>query len=93
MIRSLSLLLGLSLAAFFKFRFLPELRAQRGTKKMDGDSHGNYDLDGVSYDPASHNVVVVGDGQAPEPKAKTGATKKVVNLHAPEQPRQRSVGT
>ncbi len=88
----LTLLIGFALAAFFKFRVLPDMRAHRGIKKMDSDHLGNYDLDGVSYDPAKNKVVVVGDSQAPEPGEHVVIVGEVVALHAPEQAQQRNLG-
>ncbi len=92
MVQTLSLLVGLSLAAFVKFRVLPDIRAHRGTKKMDDDQSGNYDLDGVSYDPESYVVVVTGDAQAPTPVPEVKIVEAVVTMHAPVQPKKRSIG-
>lgn len=89
MVRTLTWLVGLSVLAFVRFRVIPDLRAQRGTKRMDTDQHGNYDLDGVSYDPANFCVVAGGDGHAPEPVE--AQVEKVVDLHAPAEPKSRSV--
>ena len=92
-LRSLSLMVGLSAvaAALLKLRVLPDLRAHRATKSMDTDNHGNYDLDGVSYDPRTYSVIVTGDGQAPSPVAEVLIVGEVVSLHAPEEPRKRNV--
>jgi hypothetical protein len=88
----LSIFLGFSLTAFVVFRVLPEIRAHRNARKMEPDNLGNYDLDGVSYDPEAHTVVVTGDSQAPEPVPDLVVVEEVVTLHAPEEPRERSVG-
>lgn len=91
MFRTLNIFLGLSLIAFLRLRILPDIRAHRGTKKMESDSQGNYDLDGVSYDPDTYNVVVTGDGQAPAPVAEVKVVEAVVTMHAPEEPKKRSI--
>lgn len=90
MVGKLSFVLGSILTAWGLLRVLPDIRHHRSVRKMHPDNHGNYDLDGVSYDPYSRNVVVTGDGLAPEPHREM--VDEVVQLHAPEEPRKRSVG-
>ena len=82
---------GCSYLVYLAFDAAREARAHRSTKMMDTDNHGNYDLDGVSYDPHSHIVAVTGDNRIPDPLAETKITQEVVALHAPEEPKKRSV--
>lgn len=49
--------------------------AQKGTKKMVPDFVGNYDLDGVSYDPQAKKVVVGSDARTKEPCATSGLSQ------------------
>lgn len=67
MIRALAMAVGFSLAAFVFRRVIPEIRAHRDTRRMTSDQQGNYDMDGVSYDSSCLQVVVTGDGRAPDP--------------------------
>lgn len=92
MVNKLSFFVGCSIAAWIYFRVLPEMRAHRSVKNdMEPDQTGNYDLDGVSYDPSSHNVVAAGDGTIAEPVAEIAIVEEVVSLHAPEKEKPRDV--
>ena len=91
MFGKLSFFAGFSFLAYVIMRAVPEMRAHRSTKKMHTDNEGNYDLDGVSYDPHSHIVAVTGDNRIPDPLSEAGVVNEVVALHAPEEPKQRSV--
>ncbi|HEY8278701.1 MAG TPA: hypothetical protein VIH99_03710 [Bdellovibrionota bacterium] len=90
MVRRISLFVGLSLAAFVRYRVLPEVRAHRDTRRMIPDNLGNYDLDGVSYDPASFQVVVSGDSAIKDPSlpAEEAAMVEVVEMNAPDRLRR-----
>ena len=79
----LSFIVGGALVAYFALRVLPDLKAHRGRKKMSTDYQGNYDLDGVSYDPQSHIVAVAGDNRIPDPITEAHVAQDVVDMHAP----------
>ncbi|MGZ3652402.1 MAG: hypothetical protein ACXVB9_00155 [Bdellovibrionota bacterium] len=74
---------GCSFLAYLLVRAIPEMRAHRSTRKMDSDNAGNYDLDGVSYDPHSHIVAVTGDDRIPDPNPDASMAAEVVALHTP----------
>jgi hypothetical protein len=92
MFGKLSFFAGCSYLVYLAFDAAREARAHRSTKKMDTDFDGNYDLDGVSYDPHSHTVAVTGDNRIPSPLAETTITLEVVALNTPSEPKQRAVG-
>jgi hypothetical protein len=82
MIGKLSFFVGCSLAAWVTLRVLPEIRAHRRVMRdMPPDNLGNYDLDGVSYDPGSHTVVVAADAAAPAPEEHILLVDEVIRLH------------
>ena len=85
----LTLAFGTALGAFWFLRVLPEIRAQRSVRRMQPDHEGNYDLDGVSYDPVMRNTVVTGDGRVAEPQRTR--VEEVVTLHAPEASKPRDL--
>lgn len=82
MFRVILFFAGLSASALLLRRFLHD-----GSQRTIPDHEGNYDIDGVSFDPApqlgeSSHVVVSGDSQASDPEADRASVRKVVGLHS-----------
>jgi len=84
-------LMGSSYLLYLAMQSLRDMRAHRATKEMEPDSNGNYDMDGVSYDPHSHTVAVMGDHRIPDPVAETEITREVVALQVPQEPKPHGV--
>jgi hypothetical protein len=61
--------LAVPILAYLVVQGFRDRGVRRSTKQMATDSHGNYDLDGVSYDPYSHAVAVTGDARIRDPLA------------------------
>lgn len=91
MFGKLTFFAGCSYLLVLAVQSLRDIRTHRATKKMDADSYGNYDLDGVSYDPHSHTVAVTGDDRIPDPVVEAMITEEVVALHAPDELKRHSI--
>lgn len=48
-------------AAYFGRQWLLSARSARSAQQVIPDEHGNYDIDGVSFDRESSEVIVSGD--------------------------------
>jgi hypothetical protein len=77
-----------SLAGYGAYRLAKGRRSKKMGELTIPDQEGNYDIDGVSYDPHARMVDVSGDHRIPSPR--TAHAKEVVALHGTESPGARS---
>lgn len=89
--RILTRALGFVLVAYAARRFWLRVRAVHGQREMLPDRFGNYDLDGVSYDPLDYRVVVSGDGHIPKTETEMASEEEIRRLLEIEDAHRRVV--
>jgi len=80
MTKAVVIFLGFSAA--FLWSLNSQWRRHAGRHETIPDHSGNYDIDGVSYDPSSSQVIVSSDARAPDPHSDKDSNEKVVDLHS-----------